>query len=604
MKQSRFDIVITGTDRPQVISFLRELLESNEVLMSDLYGSMTMSITYGELNSVAVLNHNQEKAPSLFDIEDENDYLYSVTINHPHLKRYRFLNIDFGLLTAAEHDSYLIQTIETCKLFLYVVPMAAVLNHEQQNIRKLSSLCKNDIPCLIQFTGLRDQQIWLKNELFSGLQRFVKEIGLKASFLMDTAKNQVPEEIKYHFRYGRDELWRMLSEYSDIKDSFLFGKQNEALINNLLSTMNTILQLISKYNFSASVSREIEESIYIINRKCQDSNFYLGIVGEFSSGKSTLINALLKEDLLTTSATQSTTCAATYISHSSQIGVKIKMNEGAIKDFFVKQKEDMKQLYTLIDEFAAKENMAAKVETVDLTYPFPGLDQHVTIIDTPGVNVGNERHLELTTHIIKKESDALVVVISATEPMGRSLENFIRDQLGPESQKCIFAITKLDLCGDQEKAVKVVQDITNKLKNDLKVSEPVVALMTSLVIMDELYQAEGRYHQDINPGFRDYVRQKFMEGEAMIIKTLQQNKMKFQYKKVTQVINLIYETLSGELKGVSDGLHQDFKKLWRDSSTSGDNQAFTVLKKQQLVNQDLKLLFECKKRLELFPVPD
>lgn len=609
MKQSTFDIIITATDRSRVISFLKEFLDSNDIEMSDIYSGMIMSVVYGEFNSMAVLNRNQEKVDSLFALEDETGCFYRITINHPQLKRLRFLNIEFDLLAPAEFDyaraQDIFQTIENCRLFLYVFPITADWNQERSNIQKLSSNCQNGTPCLVIFTGLQQQPALPQTGFFSEIHRYTKAIGLNASLFIFTPNGVVSEELKYHFRHGKDELWQMLAEYSNIQNSFIFRKQNEDLINILQSTIHTVTKLISKYHFSESITRQIQESIYIINRKCNDSNFYLGVVGEFSSGKSTLINAILREDLLTTSPTQSTTCAATYISHSNQTGIKIKMNDGVVKSFWVKRKEEMKQLYEILDDFAANENIASQVETVDLTFPFTGQGNGFTIIDTPGVNVSNERHLELTTRIIKKECDALVVVISAMEPMSHSLENFIRDNLDSENQKCIFAVTKLDLCGAPEKMCRVLQDINNKLRNDLNVSHPVIVQMASIVIMDELYKAEGRYQRNLEPGFRANLYQKFIEGEALIIKTLRQNKMKFQYVKVYQVIQLIYEILSGELKAVADGLHQDFKMLFSgDPNTADDNQAFTLLKKQQSVNQDLKLLFECKKRLDLFSIPD
>src|SRR5688500_2667189 len=51
-----------------------------------------------------------------------------------------------------------------------------------------------------------------------------------------------------------------------------------------------------------------------VEDRLRDDRYYLAVIGEFSAGKSTFINALLGLDLLPTSALR-TTAAATRITH-------------------------------------------------------------------------------------------------------------------------------------------------------------------------------------------------------------------------------------------------------------------------------------------------
>ena len=66
------------------------------------------------------------------------------------------------------------------------------------------------------------------------------------------------------------------------------------------------------------------KSLQRIRKRTKDSNIYLGIVGEFSSGKSTLINALIGADFFVTNAIQGTTTVITKLTHSDTINLKLK----------------------------------------------------------------------------------------------------------------------------------------------------------------------------------------------------------------------------------------------------------------------------------------
>ena len=78
----------------------------------------------------------------------------------------------------------------------------------------------------------------------------------------------------------------------------------DATLEYIESVKNTFL--------SSTDSREISARIMSIKKKRKDSKLYLAVIGEFSSGKSTFINALLGFRLLK-DAVMPTTACATYI---------------------------------------------------------------------------------------------------------------------------------------------------------------------------------------------------------------------------------------------------------------------------------------------------
>lgn len=60
--------------------------------------------------------------------------------------------------------------------------------------------------------------------------------------------------------------------------------------------IETIEKVIHNSNFTVEKRERYDKSLNKIRSRTKDSNIYLGVVGEFSSGKSTLINALIGAD--------------------------------------------------------------------------------------------------------------------------------------------------------------------------------------------------------------------------------------------------------------------------------------------------------------------
>ena len=86
-------------------------------------------------------------------------------------------------------------------------------------------------------------------------------------------------------------------------------------------------ELISRHDIPKSTRKDLLKQVKKIRKKSSDSTLKLAIIGEFSSGKSTFINALLREELLKISA-KPTTAAATYISSGEAIEVEVVFKNG------------------------------------------------------------------------------------------------------------------------------------------------------------------------------------------------------------------------------------------------------------------------------------
>jgi small GTP-binding protein len=144
--------------------------------------------------------------------------------------------------------------------------------------------------------------------------------------------------------------------------------------------------------------------------------FLLVVVGEFNSGKSTFINALLGARLLDEGVTPTTS-----VVHRLRWGESEQRGPGADG----------------IEEIAAP---------VDLL-------RQVQIVDTPGTNALERSHEALTREFVPR-SDLVLFVTSADRPFTESERDFI-ESIREWGKKLVFVINKIDILREEAEVAEV-----------------------------------------------------------------------------------------------------------------------------------------------------
>jgi small GTP-binding protein len=150
--------------------------------------------------------------------------------------------------------------------------------------------------------------------------------------------------------------------------------------------------------------------------------FLLVVAGEFNSGKSSFINALLGERVLPEGVTPTT----------DRIN---RLRYGA------EASEQLLEAYLL-----------------ERTYP-ADLLREITIVDTPGTNAIIRRHEELTRDFLPR-SDLVLFVTSADRPFTESERGFL-EQIREWGKKIVFVVNKIDILvrlEDQQQVLDFVRD--------------------------------------------------------------------------------------------------------------------------------------------------
>jgi small GTP-binding protein len=190
--------------------------------------------------------------------------------------------------------------------------------------------------------------------------------------------------------------------------------------------------------------------------KLDDERYSVVVLGEFNHGKSTFINALLDTALLPTGITP-TTALLTHISHGARTsatavtesGEKKKIEAGNLADWLTVEGDAGNRA---AKPGSAKAKTDDPVHHVEITVKSSLLENHLTIVDTPGVNDINEQRAEITYGYLPR-ADAAIFLLDATQILTASERQFLEERiLRSTRDRLLFVVAKADLLDAKELA--------------------------------------------------------------------------------------------------------------------------------------------------------
>jgi small GTP-binding protein len=174
-----------------------------------------------------------------------------------------------------------------------------------------------------------------------------------------------------------------------------------------------------------------------------DELFLLVTVGEFNSGKSAFINALLGQRFLAEGVTPTTT-RIHILKHGEQAATEPK-----------------------------EESVSVTTCPVDFL-------REINIVDTPGTNAIIRRHEEITEEFVPR-SDLVLFVTSADRPFTESERVFL-ERIRNWGKKVVIVLNKIDILESEADVEKVVGFITEHAKRLLGFAPEVFPLSAKLAL--------------------------------------------------------------------------------------------------------------------------
>lgn len=337
------------------------------------------------------------------------------------------------------------------------------------------------------------------------------------------------------------------------------GEHGLADVVGLEDELEFVNALVARHDWSEDARRQIRDSVDKIVARDADTHLYLGVVGEFSSGKSTLINALMRTDLLKTDVLQATTAAATWMRHGPEFDVEVEFkdlerrsyrNDGIklwqrFTDRFreVSRDTEKDRLREFIHKLTADEEVAAQLRSVTIRHPAPAFERGLVIIDTPGANAQNARHVEVAGATLRDHCDAAIVVIPADIPVSESLLGFLREHVAEILHRCLFVVTKLDTVRRPRERDRLVKTIGARIASELGLKYVHVHAIAPRVVMDEV---TGEEHTLATADVRAFL-DSFEHFETRAWRKLESSKSVVLLERVALLLERLLQWLPEEL---------------------------------------------------------
>lgn len=295
-----------------------------------------------------------------------------------------------------------------------------------------------------------------------------------------------------------------------------------------------IIEIAEKTN-----QKDLLEILQKINFRLQEKNatLLLPLVGEFSSGKTTLINALTDCKQLET-ATKPTTSTIFEVSFGHEQIEAFVTN----KDGTQKQISDMSEL---------KNDNLEDALLVELYDTAKTVAPSTVLIDTPGLSSPNQKHKEVLLEFIP-QADAILLVTDINQQITKSLVDFCKS-ISLVNRPIYLIVTKCDT-----KSLKEIAEVKEHILKNAQLQIKDVAFVSAKENnLEELYT----------------LLKKIDEDKSSILKSVNEERVKniaqTLINRIDDLLNVSNDSslLDGEIKAQSkklENLKRNIERLIED----------------------------------------
>ena len=258
----------------------------------------------------------------------------------------------------------------------------------------------------------------------------------------------------------------------------------------------------------------------------------LMVMGSFSTGKSSFINALVGEEIAAVEA-KPTTAVVTKLCYGAQDKLLLHFRDGSVKTATPKEFNRM----TAVNDEAQLNAIHEKLDYVERQMPIDILKQ-ISIIDSPGLNDVAEKHSEATERFVNK-ADTVLWMFSTVQ-LGTREEMAAMDKLTPRL-KPIAIVNKMDLIDEEEDDPQEILANAKKMLQDR---------VQAVVGISAKYELEGK--KENNALKRELGN--FAELEKAVADLVLPHREKFKLN-----------TLLDELGSYFDAINSDFTEAKQEN---------------------------------------
>ena len=247
-----------------------------------------------------------------------------------------------------------------------------------------------------------------------------------------------------------------------------YGKQFQERKQEVLTMLQNAQQYLTEIGSDSDAKKM--QALY---DALENEEFTIALIGEFSAGKSTFLNALLGEWLLPSWGDE-TTATVTRLLHAKHAKngeqCRVFYNNGDQKVF---EKVDRQALTELV-AVNQKRDVASSISRVELYLDNRFLEDDVILIDTPGLN-GLKEQLADITYTQADQSSACIFLFNGQHP-GAATDFELIKLLREKIKSIFYVVNQIDVVesaavGELETVEDIVEHLHEKYRSEVPDAE-------------------------------------------------------------------------------------------------------------------------------------
>jgi len=313
-----------------------------------------------------------------------------------------------------------------------------------------------------------------------------------------------------------------------MQDNQGLGTQVSQTSSAFLSLLRDIQELFNQLGEEFTPE---QKRVQELGNRLASARFHLAVLGQFKRGKSTLLNALIGEELLP-SAIVPLTSVPTFLSWGPERLVKVIFLDGRAQECCFESAGNASAfLAQYVTESHNPKNHLG-IARVEVEHPSPLLQKGVVLIDTPGIGSTFQHNTEATLNFLP-QCDAALFLVSADPPITQVEIEFLK-AIRDKVVRTLFLMNKVDYLSNQERQ-QAVEFFKTVLREQIGLDgkEPVFSVSARQGLESRL---KGNDSQWIESGMS--------EVEGYLLKFLSEEKV--------QTLSLAIARKAGDVLG--DGL--------------------------------------------------
>ena len=312
----------------------------------------------------------------------------------------------------------------------------------------------------------------------------------------------------------------------------------------------------------------------------QNANLLIPLVGEFSSGKTTLLNALTDSKKLET-ATKPTT-ATIYEIHfgCNKCEANVVLSDGQVAHF-----DDLGEL---------KNDQLSDAQIVTVFDTSTKVPSSTILVDTPGLSSPVIKHRQVLVDFLPS-ADAILLVVDINQQVTRSLTDFI-DMIKLSKRPVYIVLTKSDT-----KSVSEIEAAKQYIADNCKLPvQQVVVVSAAKDNMSELYalletiqkskneilaKVDGQRIKDLAQILVNRVDEMLMASSSDENLDMEIRRQQLDLDKIKRNINRLIDSMASDIsedgskisRRFEDSMYEKLGALVAGGSANMDNDALSVI---------------------------